>query len=258
MLRAGDAGAGRPQVPVLGAGPGVPRHRGAHLVARLGVLCPHAGEGPGRRHLSGGTDAAPQARRAAADRAGYRVHRAHGAGRRRGRTDLRAVLPGHRPAGPGGAPGPGSRVLLPRRWGCETVIGHHKTDMGDGQPVLRSKDPAGVEQEMWALFAVYQAICKITGIGAAAAGIPPDTISSRMPWPPRRTPSRLFPPEQADLAFATFLLKILAPGTFTGTARTGRAPARPRNPATSRPANPVSRASPTSSGKSSSTCSART
>jgi len=60
----------------------------------------------------------------------------------------------------------------PCRWGCETVIGHHKTDMGDGQPVLRSKDPAGVEQEMWALFAVYQAICKIIGIGAAAAGHP--------------------------------------------------------------------------------------
>ena len=36
-----------------------------------------------------------------------------------------------------------------------------------------------------------------------------------MPWPPRRTRSRLFPPEQADLAFAAFLLKILAPGTFT-------------------------------------------
>ncbi|HET9894966.1 MAG TPA: transposase domain-containing protein [Streptosporangiaceae bacterium] len=35
----------------------------------------------------------------------------------------------------------------PARWGCETVIGHHKTDMGEGQPVLRSKDPAGVEQE---------------------------------------------------------------------------------------------------------------
>jgi DDE family transposase len=65
----------------------------------------------------------------------------------------------------------------PCRWGCETVIGHHKTGMGDGQPVLRSKDPAGVEQEMWALFAVCQAICKIIGIGAAAAGIPPDKIS---------------------------------------------------------------------------------
>jgi Insertion element 4 transposase N-terminal/Transposase DDE domain len=74
-------------------------------------------------------------------------------------------------------PVPDLACCYPRRWGCETVIGHHKTDMGDGQPVLRSKDPAGVEQEMWALFAVYQAICKITGIGAAAAGIPPDKIS---------------------------------------------------------------------------------
>ena len=65
----------------------------------------------------------------------------------------------------------------PQRWGRETVIGHHKTDMGEGQPVLRSKDPAGVEQEMRALFAVYQAVCKVIGIGAAAAGIPPDKIS---------------------------------------------------------------------------------
>ncbi len=65
----------------------------------------------------------------------------------------------------------------PLRWGCETVIGHHKTDMGEGQPVLRSKDPEGVMQEMWALFAVYQAICKIVGIAVNAAGIPPDKIS---------------------------------------------------------------------------------
>ena len=36
-----------------------------------------------------------------------------------------------------------------------------------------------------------------------------------MLWPPRPIPSRLFSPEQADLALATFLLKILAPGTFT-------------------------------------------
>ena len=33
-----------------------------------------------------------------------------------------------------------------------------------------------------------------------------------MPWPPRRTPSRLFPPDQPELALATFLLKILMPG----------------------------------------------
>jgi hypothetical protein len=65
----------------------------------------------------------------------------------------------------------------PQRWGCETVIGRHKTDMGEGQPVLRSKDPAGVQQEMWALLAVYQALCRIIGTGAAAAGIPPSRIS---------------------------------------------------------------------------------
>jgi len=65
----------------------------------------------------------------------------------------------------------------PRRWGCETVIDHHKTDMGEGQPVLRSGDPEGVMQEMWALFAVYQAICKLTGIAVDAMGIPPDKIS---------------------------------------------------------------------------------
>lgn len=29
----------------------------------------------------------------------------------------------------------------PDRWDCETVIGRHKTDMGEGQSVLRSKDP---------------------------------------------------------------------------------------------------------------------
>jgi len=65
----------------------------------------------------------------------------------------------------------------PDRWDCETVIGRHKTDMGEGQPVLRSKDPAGAAQEMWALFAVYQALCKLAGIGAHAAGIPPSRIS---------------------------------------------------------------------------------
>ena len=65
----------------------------------------------------------------------------------------------------------------PMRWGRETVIGHHKTDMGEGQPMLRGKDPEGVAQEMWALFAVYQAICQLIGAGVDAAGIPPDVIS---------------------------------------------------------------------------------
>ena len=32
-------------------------------------------------------------------------------------------------------------------------------------------------QEMWALFAVYQAICRIVGIAVNAAGVPPAQIS---------------------------------------------------------------------------------
>ena len=32
-------------------------------------------------------------------------------------------------------------------------------------------------QEMWALFAVYQAICQLIGAGVDDAGIPPDRIS---------------------------------------------------------------------------------
>ena len=65
----------------------------------------------------------------------------------------------------------------PMRWECETVIGHHKTDMGQGMAVLRSKDPEGVAQEMWALFAVYQAIHTLIGAAVDATGIPPDKIS---------------------------------------------------------------------------------
>ena len=65
----------------------------------------------------------------------------------------------------------------PMRWEAETVIGHHKTDMGQGMAVLRSKDPEGVAQEMWALFAVYQAIHTLIGAAVDATGIPPDKVS---------------------------------------------------------------------------------
>jgi hypothetical protein len=65
----------------------------------------------------------------------------------------------------------------PVRWVAETVIGHHKTNMGQGQPVLRSRDPEGVAQELWALFAVYQGLQRLIGMAAGALGAPPDTIS---------------------------------------------------------------------------------
>ena len=65
----------------------------------------------------------------------------------------------------------------PNRWSAETVLGHPKTDMGAGMPVLRSRDPEGVAPQMWALFAVYQAIHTLIGAAADATGIPPEKIS---------------------------------------------------------------------------------
>jgi hypothetical protein len=74
-------------------------------------------------------------------------------------------------------PGLDLACAYPMRWECETVIGHHKTDMGQDMAVLRSKDPEGVAQEMWALFAVYQAIHTLIGAAVDANGIPPGKIS---------------------------------------------------------------------------------
>ena len=75
-------------------------------------------------------------------------------------------------------------MRVPDALGFETVIGHHKTDMGQGMAVLRSKDPEGVAQEMWALFAVYQAIHTLIGAAVDATGIPPDKVSFPHAWPP--------------------------------------------------------------------------
>jgi hypothetical protein len=84
--------------------------------------------------------------------------------------------------------------------------------MGEGQPVLRSEGPEGVMQEMWALFAVYRAICKIAGIAVNAAAIPPVRISFLHALAAATDTVAAFPPDRPDLALATFLLKILFPG----------------------------------------------
>lgn len=96
------------------------------------------------------------------------------------------------------------------RWECEAVIRDHKTDMGQGRAVLSSKDPEGVAQEMWALFAVYQAIHALIGAAVDASGTPTDKISFSHVLAARdRSRHGGFPPHHAGLAFATFLLKIL-------------------------------------------------
>ena len=122
------------------------------------------------------------------------------------------------------------------------MIGHHKTDMGAGRAVLRSKDPEGVAQKMWALFAVYQAIHTLIGAAVDATGIPSEKIS--FPHALAATTDTVtagFPPSRADLALATFLLKILDPGFFVrdrpdrasprATKKAGDFPARKDQPA---------------------------
>ena len=89
-----------------------------------------------------------------------------------------------------------------------------------------------------------------------AAGIPPDQISFPHALAAATATVAAFPPEQAGLAFAAFLAKVLMAAFFTRD-RPGRAArVRPRRPAASPPASQVSPASRKSPAQSSSTCSA--
>jgi hypothetical protein len=141
----------------------------------------------------------------------------------------------------------------PDRWGCETVIGHHKTDMREGQPVLRSKDPRGRD----------------AGNAGAVRRLPGHLPARRhrreRGWhlPGKdQLPARLaaatdtgaaFSADQQDLALATFLPKILMPG-FAARDRPDRAsPGKPGKPATSPPASAASPASPAESSSTGST-----
>jgi hypothetical protein len=92
-------------------------------------------------------------------------------------------------------------------------------------PVLRSKDPEGVAQEMWALFAVYQATAQLIGAGVDATGIPPDTISFPHAFAAATGTVGAFPPGEHDLALPRLLgitcrrwprwQEMTRPATFT-------------------------------------------
>ena len=81
----------------------------------------------------------------------------------------------------------------PRRWGCETVIGHHKTDLGEGQPVLRSGDPEASCRKCGRCSPSTRPSASSPGSPSARRASPRNGSASRTPWPPRRTPSRLSP-----------------------------------------------------------------
>jgi Insertion element 4 transposase N-terminal/Transposase DDE domain len=67
--------------------------------------------------------------------------------------------------------------LYHQRWQAETGIGDLKTAIRGGpEVVLRSKTPAMVEQEFWALLCVYQAVRELISY-AAPSGLDPGRVS---------------------------------------------------------------------------------
>ena len=64
------------------------------------------------------------------------------------------------------------------RWAVETALAELKTYLRGGPgTVLRSGDPAGARQEMWAFLVIYQAIRIVICAAAAGAGLDPGRVS---------------------------------------------------------------------------------
>lgn len=63
------------------------------------------------------------------------------------------------------------------RWQRETVIEQHKTDLGAGMAVLRSRTPRAWPRRCGRCSRVYRAFHTLIGAAVDATGIPPDEIS---------------------------------------------------------------------------------
>ena len=117
--------------------------------------------------------------------------------------------------------------------------------------VLRSKDPEGVAQEMWALFAVYQAIHTLIGAAVDATGIPPgqDQLPARAGRRDRLGHGGLSPLRILTWPWPPSCSRSSTRDSSSATGPTGPAHEPPRRPATSPPAkiNPASSASPAAS-----------
>ena len=80
-------------------------------------------------------------------------------------------------ADPARAPAAELPALYPQRWEHETTLDELKTHQRGAGVVLRSKDPDGVIQEVWAHLLVHYAIRTLMHQAALDAGTGPDRIS---------------------------------------------------------------------------------
>lgn len=80
-------------------------------------------------------------------------------------------------ADPATAPAMELAQLYHQRWQIETGLGALKTEQRGSGIVLRSHQPAGVLQEIWAMFCVYHAIRELAFHAAAHTSLDPARIS---------------------------------------------------------------------------------
>lgn len=78
---------------------------------------------------------------------------------------------------PDSAPADDLAAAYAQRWEIESVFDEIKTHQLDSRPVLRSRDPDGVEQEIWGIFLVHYALRDLIHTSAHGAGIDPDRVS---------------------------------------------------------------------------------
>jgi len=78
---------------------------------------------------------------------------------------------------PAAAPAEDLAEAYAQRWEIESVFDEIKTHQQDARPVLRSRDPNGVEQEIWGILLLHHAIRDLIHTSARDAGIDPDRVS---------------------------------------------------------------------------------
>ncbi|WP_133806165.1 IS4 family transposase [Kribbella caucasensis] len=78
---------------------------------------------------------------------------------------------------PDAAPAEDLAAAYAQRWEIESVFDEIKTHQLDARPVLRSRDPDGVEQEIWGILLLHHAIRDLIHTSAVDAGLDPDQVS---------------------------------------------------------------------------------
>jgi DDE family transposase len=101
---------------------------------------------------------------------------------------------------PASAPARELAELYTARWTSETIFKHIKIEQRGGRTAtLRSNSPAMVEQELWAMLCVYQAIHQLAAETADRAHLPVSHISFKQTLAAaRRSVGADFPPSPAD------------------------------------------------------------